>query len=136
MYQKLRIPLFLASLVVLAASLALVVDDLVAEAHEQSPEELARERARDLEQAQAAQARVDAYTKRLRDDAFEHLAKGDDEIALARLDEATEMDGRSDRLPEVRAARKKIAEDLGLDDPDAAASDTPSPTARPGAAHE
>ena len=113
MYQKFRIPLFIASLLFLAASIVVYIEGLPAEAHEESWEEGAK-------RAAATQARIDAYAKRLRDDAFEHLAKGDDEIALDRLKEAATLDPKGDRTPEVQSARKKIADDVGLDDTDPA----------------
>jgi hypothetical protein len=120
MYQRFRIPLFIASLLFLAASIVIYIEGLTAEAHEESFEERAR-------RAVATEARVNAYAKRLRDDAFEHLGKGDDEIALDRLNEAASMDRKGDRTPEVQSARRKIADDLGLDDTDPAAAALQAP---------
>jgi hypothetical protein len=122
MYQRFRIPLFIASLLFLAASIVVYIEGLPAEAHEESPEERAR-------QAAITEARINAYAKRLRDDAFEHLGKGDDEIALDRLNEAASMDPKGERTAEVQVARKKIDEDLGLDDADPAAATLQSPDA-------
>jgi len=73
-----------------------------------------------------------AYAFRVRVDAFEHLDKGEYEIALTRFDEAKEWDPATDRLSDhVREARHEIAENLGLDEPDAPSSSQSSPSPAP-----
>jgi hypothetical protein len=121
MYHRYRVPIFIASVLFMVGSLLVVLHGLPAAAIEGPPPPTERERAEYL-------ARAAAYALRCRNDAFEHLAKGDFEVAETRLDEAKEWDPKTDReSPEVQRARHVIAENLGSPEPETEASSPSTP---------
>lgn len=112
---RLGFPLFLASLVLLLASLANLLwgnfhgAPLLTYLHEETPSERAARETDSLHRTQL-------YASRLRDDGLARLATFDYENARTRLDQAAQLAPETNGDPAVIAARKAIAAAPTLDE--------------------
>jgi hypothetical protein len=111
--RRLRLPLFILSLLLLEASVFLLLWDnrfggsLLAYLHQETPEERSAREA-------LTRAHEKHYAQRLRNDALARLTHEDYENALTRLNEAAQLDPEGEDAGDIALARERIGEEAIL----------------------